>query len=79
MHPAPIAQVAEGTLPSPGGPDETKAIAEYIRERQVESVIVDASESGIWAPILAPIANSQEIGGVLLYNISPLAPSCVGS
>ncbi|HUY71549.1 MAG TPA: hypothetical protein VMV08_04865 [Gaiellaceae bacterium] len=79
MHPAAIAQVAEGTLPSPGGPDETKAIAEYIRERQVESVIVDASESGIWAPVLAPIATGQEIGGVLLYNISSLAPSCGGS
>ena len=78
MHPAAIAHVAEGTLPAPGVPNETKAIAEYIRGRQVESVIVDESESDVWTPVLAPIATGKEVGGVLLYNISPLAPSCGG-
>jgi hypothetical protein len=79
MHPAPIAQVAEGVLPSPGEPDETSAIADYIRARDVESVIVDESEQDIWAPVLAPIATGTEVGGVVLYNVSPLAPACGGT
>jgi hypothetical protein len=62
----------------PASPDETRDIAAYVRAEHVDAVIVDQSQLGTWAPILAPIAHGSEIGGVEVYNVSPSAPDCAG-
>ena len=74
MHPKSLQQISVGYPPVAG---QTKLLRSYIAAKHVTSVIVDERQSSIWSPALNRIAQPQDIGGVLLYDVSGAHKTCV--
>jgi hypothetical protein len=61
------------------GPDEAAAVRSFIEQKHITSVVVDADEAPFFTPALAGLAAPKTVGGVLVYQLSRLPPSCTGS
>ncbi len=55
---------------------QSALMADYIRMKNVTSVVVDKSQYGLWSGALDRLAVSQDEGGVLLYRFGGSPPSC---
>ncbi|HEY4348076.1 MAG TPA: hypothetical protein VGM80_10850 [Gaiellaceae bacterium] len=73
QHPEAIAKVADGLVVYS---DEPRLLARFVRAKGISTVIVDDRFSYKWAPVLDSIATGRDVGGVRIYNFSPLPPSC---
>jgi hypothetical protein len=76
MHPISLQQISVGYPPVA---NQTQLLRSYIAAKHVTSVIVDERQASIWAPALDRIAKPQDIGGVILYDVSGAHRTCVPS
>jgi hypothetical protein len=75
MHPQSLQQISVGNPPVA---DQTQVLRYYIAAKHVSNVIVDQRQASIWTPALNRIAQPQDVGGVLLYDVSGAARPCPG-
>jgi hypothetical protein len=69
LRPAGIAHLTTNDNPSE---ITVGAVRELARLKGASLVIVDASEGATWRPILRPLGRPQEVGGTLIYRLTPL-------
>jgi hypothetical protein len=72
LHPEAIGEVASGL----SYPDQERIIPIYARAKGVQAVILDLRFDYKWKAPLDTIVQGQVVGGIRLYDLSPLAPSC---
>jgi hypothetical protein len=49
----------------------TQAVREFARLKQVTAILVDTRNASTWRQVLAPIAHPENVGGVLIYRLTP--------
>lgn len=72
LHPEAIWEVASGL----SYPDQQRIIPIYARAKGVQAVILDLRFDYKWKEPLDTIVHGRVLGGIRLYDLSPLAPSC---
>lgn len=73
MHPADIEKISQD---EPVSANQTALFRRFIREKQVEAVVVDPVRGRALVPALDRIAKPQSVGGILLYRVASTAPVC---
>ena len=61
---------------SPLGADQVGILREFLADKHVTSVVVDASQAATWSAALNQIARPHAVGGVLLYHLTRYPPPC---
>ncbi|HWE82869.1 MAG TPA: hypothetical protein VG265_14555 [Gaiellaceae bacterium] len=57
-------------------PSQAGLIRDYIREKGVTTVVVDAADAGKWSYAMNTIATPQLVGGVFVYRVGSPVRSC---
>ncbi|HEX4521595.1 MAG TPA: hypothetical protein VH063_18620 [Gaiellaceae bacterium] len=60
----------------------TDSVLELVRLKHVTTIVLDARDAGLWAPVLRPFARPQTVGGALIYRLRdapPLRQTCAAA
>jgi len=60
-------------------PSQSDALRSFVSSRGVASVVVDGDRAADFAPAADRLVAPHRIGGVLLYPVTAIPPSCPGS
>jgi hypothetical protein len=78
-YPAGVFAIATESLP----PEVTVAsVRELIRAKGVTTIVLEQRGSGVWLPVLSPLARPQAVGGAYVYRLPgapPLGPACAAA
>jgi hypothetical protein len=71
-----VQQIATEKIPPDVGANQ---VLQLVRLEHVTSIVVDAAEYGLWAPVLRSFGRPQEAGGAFIYRLRgapPLRAAC---